>query len=101
MRSLAAEGDVPDDMKHLYKFWAHFLLANFNPGMYKDFRQFALEDATPAKSSKIGLGYLLQFHTTALSAQPSIWAPDHPIYKVLQSDLSSSQAMIGSAEPQV
>jgi hypothetical protein len=101
LRSLAAVGDVPDDMRRLYKFWAPFLVSNFNPGMYKDFRHFALGDATSAKPSKIGLGYLLQFYTSVLSAETAVWAPDHPIYKVLQSDFQSSQTMIGSAEPQV
>ncbi|POS70871.1 hypothetical protein DHEL01_v210735 [Diaporthe helianthi] len=101
LRQSAALGDVPDDMRRLYKFWAPFLVSNFNPGMYKDFRQLALEDATSAKPNKIGLGYLLQFYTSVLFAETPIWAPEHPIYKVLNSDFESSQTMIGSGEPQV
>jgi hypothetical protein len=101
LRSLAAVGDVPDDMRRLYKFWAPFLVSNFNAGMYKDFRHFALEDATSAKHSKIGLGYLLQFFTSVFHAVPSIWVPTHPIYKVFLSDYERAQAMMGPAEPQV
>lgn len=101
LRQSAASGDVPDDMRRLYKFWAPFLVSNFNPGMYKDFRQFALEDATSAKPSKIGLGYLLQFYTSVLFAETPIWSLEHPIYQVLSFDFRSSQTMIGSGEPQV
>lgn len=88
-------------MRRLYKFWAPFLVSNFNPGMYKDFRQLALEDATSAKPSKIGLGYLLQFYTSVLFSETPTWSPEHPIYEVLSFDFQSSQTMIGSGEPQV
>lgn len=93
-------------MKRLYKFWAIFLAQNFNPSMYRDFRQLALADATSEAPSKIGLGYLLQFYTSVLlkSGETAIWMPEHPIYKVLELDFHSSQAFTGlvaSAEPQV
>ncbi|KAK2611050.1 hypothetical protein N8I77_004432 [Diaporthe amygdali] len=106
LRQSATPGDVPDDMKRLYKFWAIFLAQNFNPSMYRDFRQLALADATSEAPSKIGLGYLLQFYTSVLlkSGETAIWMPEHPIYKVLELDFHSSQAFTGlvaSAEPQV
>lgn len=103
LRQSAAPGYVPDDMRRLYKFWAPFLVSKFNASMYRDFRQLALEDATSETPSKTGLGYLLQFYTSVLSktGETATWTPDHPIYKVLELDLQSSQAMTGSAEPLV
>ncbi|KKY32322.1 putative la domain family [Diaporthe ampelina] len=102
LRQSAAPGEVPDDMRRLYKFWAPFLVTKFNPSMYRDFRQLALEDATSETPSKTGLGYLLQFYTNVLSKSGTApWGPEHPIYGVLQSDFHSSQTMTGSAQPQV
>lgn len=103
LRQSAAPGDVPDEMRRLYKFWAPFLVSNFNASMYRDFRQLALADATSETPSKTGLGYLLQFYTSVLSktGETGIWTPDHPIYRVLELDFQSSQTMTGSAELQV
>lgn len=103
LRQSAAPGDVPDEMRRLYKFWAPFLVSNFNASMYKDFRQLALADATSETPNKTGLGYLLQFYTSVLSktGETGIWTPDHPIYRVLELDFQGSQTMTGSAEPQV
>ncbi|KAI3400335.1 hypothetical protein diail_3716 [Diaporthe ilicicola] len=104
LRQSSPPGEVPDDMKRLYKFWAPFLVVNFNPTMYRDFRQLALADATSEHPNKIGLGYLLQFYTSVLLKTNATWRPEHPIYRVLQLDFESSQTFTGSAataEPQV
>lgn len=102
-RRFAAPGDVSGEMRRLYKFWAPFLVSNFNASMYRDFRQLALADATSQTPSKTGLGYLLQFYTSVLSkpGETGNWEPDHPVYKVLELDFQSSQTITGSAEPWV
>lgn len=103
LRQSAAPGDVPEEMRRLYKFWASFLVSKFNAHMYTDFRQLALADATSETPSKTGLGYLLQFYTSVLSksSETGIWAPGHPVYQVLDADFQSSQTATGPSEPQV
>ncbi|KAK7714265.1 hypothetical protein SLS64_004365 [Diaporthe eres] len=102
LRQSATPGDVPEEMRRLYKFWASFLVSKFNASMYKDFHQLALADATSETPSKTGLGYLHQFYTSVLSTtgQTGGWTPGHPVYQVLESDFHSSQTVTG-AEPQV
>lgn len=101
-RRLAQPGEVPVDMKRLYAFWAHFLTTNFNPGMYKEFRQFALEDAAAEVPSKVGLGTLLQYYKTVLSnSQSGLWPVDHPIYKVLHQHLESAEGPAKGSEDKV
>lgn len=81
-------------MKRLYRFWAHSLVSHFNAGMYKEFRQLAIEDATSQVPSKNGLGNLLKFYHRVLSRGESetLSRPEFPIYKVLQSDFENAQA---------
>lgn len=98
-RQSATPGDVPVDMKRLYKFWQHFLATHFNPGMYKEFQQFALEDANADIPSQVGLGNLLQFYKTVLpKSQPGLWQAEHPVYKVLQLHFDNAKSVIGGEE---
>lgn len=102
-RRLAQPGDVPVDMKRLYAFWAHFLTTNFNSGLYKEFRQFALEDAAAEVPNKVGLGSLLQFYRAVLvnNQGGGLWPADHPIYKVLQQHFESAEDPATGSEQKV
>lgn len=98
-RQAAASGEVPIDMKRLYKFWQHFLTAHFNPGMYKEFQRFAVEDANAQVPSKVGLDNLLQFYKSVLSNnQPGLWQSEHPIYKVLQAHFNEAKSIAGGED---
>ncbi|ROW11389.1 hypothetical protein VMCG_01084 [Cytospora schulzeri] len=96
-RQSANPGEVPDDMKRLYRFWAHSLVTHFNAGMYKEFRQLAIEDATSQVPSRNGLGNLLKFYHRVLSRGESeaLSRPELPVYKVLQTDFEDAQAFTG------
>lgn len=102
-RRLAQSGKVPVDMKRLYAFWAHFLTTNFNPSMYKEFRQFALEDAAAEVPSKVGLGNLQQYYNTVLSNSHGggLWPADHLIYKVFQQHLESAEEPVNGSDEKV
>lgn len=98
-RQAASSGEVPIDMKRLYKFWQHFLTTHFNPGMYKEFQQFAVEDANAQVPSKVGLGNLLQFYKSVLSnTQSRLWQTEHPVYKVLQSHFNDAKFIAGGED---
>ncbi|ROV97655.1 hypothetical protein VSDG_04582 [Cytospora chrysosperma] len=96
-RQSANPGEVPDDMKRLYRFWAHSLVTHFNAGMYKEFRQLAIEDATSQVPSRNGLGNLLKFYHRVLSRGESqtLSRPELPVYKVLQTDFEDAQTFTG------
>lgn len=102
-RRLAQPGQVPADMKRLYKFWAHYLATKFNPSMYNEFRRLALEDAAAEIPSKFGLNNLLQFYRVVLSRSEGTvqWPADHPIYQVLQQQLEKAQESFNSNEERV
>ncbi|KAF8249392.1 hypothetical protein K440DRAFT_641397 [Wilcoxina mikolae CBS 423.85] len=44
-RESAGGAKLNNDMVTLYRFWSHFLVKRFNASMYKEFKQFALQDA--------------------------------------------------------
>lgn len=101
-RRQANPGEVPVDMKRLYRFWGHLLETNFNPALYKEFRRFALEDAGAKNPSRVGLSHLLQYYKTTLSQRHGggLWPAEHPIYQVLQQHLESAQGPVNSSEVQ-
>lgn len=61
-------GNCPYDMVVLYQFWSHFLIRNFNTGMYDDFRRLAFEDIAQ-RSSDVGMRCLVKYYGEALSSQ--------------------------------
>lgn len=66
----AVTGEVNYDMKVLYDFWPHFLVRNFNPRMYEEFRNLAIEDA---QQNTYGMESLIAFYDeTLLSKRKTI-----------------------------
>lgn len=102
-RRSAKPGELPIDMKRLYKFWSHLLTTKFNPDIYREFRRLALEDATAETPNHAGLSNLIQFYKAVLSHSQSgrPWPQEHPIYKVLQSHLDNAQEIANGREAQV
>ncbi|KAL1646873.1 hypothetical protein SLS58_003008 [Diplodia intermedia] len=64
-------GNCPYDMVVLYQFWSHFLIRNFNTGMYDEFRRLAFEDIA-RRSSDVGMRCLVKYYGEALSSQSDI-----------------------------
>ncbi|OJD37593.1 la domain-containing protein [Diplodia corticola] len=64
-------GNCPYDLVVLYQFWSHFLIRNFNTGMYNDFRRLAFEDIAH-RSSDVGMRCLVKYYGEALSSQSGI-----------------------------
>ncbi|KAK5114849.1 hypothetical protein LTR62_002006 [Meristemomyces frigidus] len=70
-RSHAATGTCPYDLDVLYQFWSHFLLRNFNSGMYTEFQHYANEDAK-TRHNVSGLQNLIKFYDQALLSANAI-----------------------------
>jgi len=66
----AAPASCPYPMQVLYSFWSHFLVRNFNTGMYNEFRHLALDDAD--NGIETGKDYLLKYYAAALNRQDPI-----------------------------
>ncbi|KFX93511.1 hypothetical protein V490_04801 [Pseudogymnoascus sp. VKM F-3557] len=60
-------GDINNDMKVLYQFWAHFLIRNFNPAMYEEFRRCAFEDS--ARGAMFGVNLLVTYYDEVLNSK--------------------------------
>jgi len=65
-----APANCPYPMQVLYSFWSHFLVRNFNTGMYNEFRHLALDDADNGIDT--GKDYLLKYYAAALNRQDPI-----------------------------
>jgi len=70
MRELSAPGDTHPSMKQLYEFWSHFLCRNFNPTMYREFRQYAMEDA--GANAMVGLKNLITYYDETLNNKKKV-----------------------------
>ncbi|OBT62245.1 hypothetical protein VE03_08077 [Pseudogymnoascus sp. 23342-1-I1] len=66
-RGASPTGDVDNDMKVMYQFWAHFLIRNFNPVMYEEFRKYAFEDAT--RQAPFGMNHLITYYDEVLNSK--------------------------------
>lgn len=59
------------NMDVLYQFWSHFLIRNFNAGMYNEFKSLAFDDVSSKKSTR-GLDHLIHFYDATLSSNRAI-----------------------------
>ena len=57
-------------MEVLFQFWSHFLIRNFNVGMYEEFHHMALEDAHNSLDS--GTKHLIRYYEALLSGQTAL-----------------------------
>lgn len=70
-REQSGTGNCHRDMDILYQFWSHFLIRNFNTGMYQEFRQIAFDDADKQEST-VGIKNLIQYYGEAILGQTII-----------------------------
>jgi la-related protein 1 len=70
-RNEARTGTCPPKLNILYEFWCHFLIRNFNSGMYSEFKRLANEDASD-RYDFVGLQNLVKFYAQSLSSQNMI-----------------------------
>ncbi|KAI5780500.1 hypothetical protein EDC01DRAFT_633366 [Geopyxis carbonaria] len=59
-----------NDLITLYKFWSHFLVKSYKGSMYKEFRQYALEDAD--MKVRFGVDELLKMYERSFQHRHSI-----------------------------
>ena len=61
-------GENDLDMRVMYHFWAHFLVRNFNPRMYEEFRRLAYEDLQSQKGN-FGVNLLGAYYDQVLNSK--------------------------------
>lgn len=82
-RLVAKAGETPRVMKTLYDFWSHFLVQQFNPAMYEEFRNCAIEDAGKEVPARVGLKCLLQYYNELLHGdKQKPWGSDRPVPEI-------------------
>lgn len=82
-RHIAKAGETSRDMRTLYEFWSHFLVHSFNPRMYEEFRNCALEDAGKEVPARFGLKCLLQYYNELLHGdKQKPWGNDRPVPEI-------------------
>lgn len=59
-----------NDMITLYKFWSHFLVKRFNSAMYREFKQYALQDAD--LSSRHGIEEMFKLYERSFKDRSTI-----------------------------
>lgn len=64
---------VADALEPMYSFWSNFLVTNFNPSMYNEFRDLAVEDQ--ARGDDAGFQHLLTFYGGTLKAMQAPITP--------------------------
>jgi la-related protein 1 len=70
-REACPVGEIDNDMKLLYEFWSHFLVRNFNPHMYQEFRKCAIDDYHNRKNM-FGITNLIQYYDEILKSKKKV-----------------------------
>jgi la-related protein 1 len=69
-RELSVSSETHPDMRLLYEFWSHFLCRNFNPTMYREFRQYAVADADA--NATAGMKSLISYYDETLNNKKKV-----------------------------
>jgi la-related protein 1 len=70
-RETSPPSETDNDMKLLYEFWSHFLVRNFNPRMYEEFRKCAIDDYHN-RQNMFGMTNLVQYYDEVLKSKNKV-----------------------------